>query len=111
MNFFQDNADLANIGKMHPQMAEWEKAADPSVRFENNYYTLARLSLLKNYHDTMSDPNNEPEDEMVAQEDLDNQLTMLRARYIADLELLLELKMTMANIWWPFKIKVQLDAA
>lgn len=104
-NFFK-NEKLVNIPACYPDLAKWEKSADPSVRFENNYYTLQRLACLHDYEQMMNDAANNPDDEREARKILDEQLDGLRARYIADVELLFELQMSMQNIFLPWRVKI-----
>lgn len=106
MNFFyhdKHRKPLTDAEKKN--LIEWEMSHDPTVRFQNNYYTLARWNALDEYAEHLGnlDVDNLLEDEKAAKDQLDFQLNYLRTQYLRDLELLFELQMMMNNIFLPWK--------
>lgn len=80
------------------QLEQWELSPDPTVRFINPYYTWSRWQILHDYYTEVQ--HCEDYEQMCdARQTLDRSLSKLRDDYAKDLDLFIELKISMFEVF------------
>ena len=88
------------------EISKLSTSADPSKRLFSDYYPLMRQLIIRDYFTGCRDFVNDAPEYTEQREELDELLNQLRESYLKDLELWLDMHMSMTNIFSPFKFKI-----